>query len=870
MNTTAEIINAGINRGDAESVTTAKAFDQGKVLHDLKHYLPSQTPIKDFIHHNSLHAFQHMKFYPAIFKAAKIFGYQVTLELKDFRKMYEQGRIRKEVVERLVVEKKGTEDAGEWMEKLLHQSYDTHNEPRIGKLRDHWKSYYGFDMDNAVHPLLFRILTSYLDQGISLWKFPVHPDGLIASLSAIEKNGLSSFFKNKRSRQLLLNPQVDIKSLLEIIVGEEAYFEQYLFDQQFAHPGWSGIVSAVEEAPHTLLDDRNISLQELIILELLLEIDSLDSALGKKWQPLSTITNQAPVDLFADVPLTELQEVLMLWQDAFEWSYYDEVLAGMQKTVSGKNRQLNGHSRDADIQKSFQAIFCIDERECSLRRHLELVDPTAETLGSPGFFGAEFYFQPQGGRFYEKLCPAPVTPKYLIKEYEVKKIKKHEFLYTRATHTLAGGFITSITLGFMSAVKLVQHLFSPKMSPAISNAFGHMHNDSKLTIENTDPGNIENGLQVGFTIEEMATRVEGTLRGIGLVRDFAPLIYVVAHGSSSANNPHHSAHDCGACSGRPGSVNARVFAFMANHPSVRAILKDKGISIPARTQFIGSLHDTAADQVEFYDESGMNEQNSALHSRNREIFENALDLNARERSRRFASINTQQPIKKIRKAIHNRSVSLFEPRPELGHGTNTLCIVGRRDLTKGLFLDRRAFLNSYDPSTDPEGKILTAVMRPIGLVCGGINLEYYFSRVDNYKLGAGTKLPHNVVGLVGVANSSDGDLRPGLPLQMIEVHDPVRLLVIVEHSPEIVLKAITSAPEIFEWYNNEWVHIMAVEPGTGRYYYFRDGSFQPYEPVIPGVDHCHDLHTLVRSAKEMETNHIVDATKENLPVYTYN
>ncbi len=422
----------------------------------------------------------------------------------------------------------------------------------------------------------------------------------------------------------------------------------------------------------------------------------------------------------------------------------------------------------------------------------------------------------------------------------------------------------------MSAVKLVQHLFSPKMSPAISNAFGHMHNDSKLTIENTHPGNIENGLQVGFTIEEMATRVEGTLRGIGLIRDFAPLIYVVAHGSSSANNPHHSAHDCGACSGRPGSVNARVFAYMANHPSVRAILKEKGISIPPPTQFVGSLHDTAADQVEFYDESVINEQNSALHSRNREIFENALDLNARERSRRFASINTQQPIKKIRKAIHNRSVSLFEPRPELGHGTNTLCIVGRRDLTKGLFLDRRAFLNSYDPSTDPEGKILTAVMRPIGLVCGGINLEYYFSRVDNYKLGAGTKLPHNVVGLVGVANSSDGDLRPGLPLQMIEVHDPVRLLVVVEHFPEIVLKAITSAPEIFEWYNNEWVHIMAVEPGTGRYYYFRDGSFQPYEPVITEVDHCHDLHTLVRSAKEMETNHIVDATKENLPVYTYN
>ena len=109
-------------------------------------------------------------------------------------------------------------------------------------------------------------------------------------------------------------------------------------------------------------------------------------------------------------------------------------------------------------------------------------------------------------------------------------------------------------------------------------------------------------------------------------------------------------------------------------------------------------------------------------------------------------------------------------------------IIGRRKLTKGLFLDRRAFLNSYDYTDRSDGAMsYRHVMRPIGLVCGGINLEYYFSRVDNIKMGAGTKLPHNVMGLFGVANSSDGDLRPGLPWQMIEVHDPVRLLVIVEH-----------------------------------------------------------------------------------------
>ena len=62
---------------------------------------------------------------------------------------------------------------------------------------------------------------------------------------------------------------------------------------------------------------------------------------------------------------------------------------------------------------------------------------------------------------------------------------------------------------------------------------------------------------------------------------------------------------------------------------------------------------------------------------------------------------------------------------------------------------------------------------------------FSIERIAESTVGAGTKLPHNVMGLIGVANSSDGDLRPGLPVQMIEVHDPVRLLVIVEHFPEI-------------------------------------------------------------------------------------
>ena len=833
-----------------------------EIIAQLKHYLPSQSPLKDFVHHNSLHAFQDKSFFEGIFNARDIFGYNVTLNITEFRNLYKLGRINHEVLNKIIIEKKGSNQLQVWLDKLLKEQFNFQKDQQVGKIRRLWKSEYKFDLDNRVHPTLFRIICAYLDQGISIWNFPNNGQGFLENLRLVEANSFSSFFKSSRAKALFLDEKVTTEELLSLIVGDTIPYLNYLFDQQFAHRGWSGMVSAIEDNPNSLLDIKKVNLKDFIHLELLLEIDALDQQFGTRWLPLSSKKTIDSYDLFSVSPLAIEEEVLILFQEAFEWSYYDQVL------YSFKSKYAT--TQDNELVPNFQAVFCIDERECSLRRHLEYVAAPCATFGAPGFFGVEFYFQPQNGKFYEKLCPAPVTPKYLIKEFDSLQKRAHSIFYNKIAHSFIGGAIFSITAGIISVSELVRNLFFPKMTPAISDAFSHVEINSTLTIENKSLNDIEQGLQIGFTISEMTQRVENQLRNMGLVENFASIVYIVAHGSSSANNPHHGAHDCGACSGRPGSVNARVFSTMANHKEVRTALYEKGILIPESTWFVGALHDTAADQIKFYDTDKLPIELNTKHKLFSSQFETALDLNAQERSRRFASINTKADLNKVRKEIKNRSVSLFEPRPELGHGSNALCIIGRRSISKNIFLDRRAFLNSYDYTTDPNGDLLANVISPIGPVCGGINLEYYFSRIDNQKLGAGTKLPHNVMGLIGVSNSSDGDLRPGLPLQMIEVHDPIRLLVVVEQVPDIVLKVVKSSENIYNWYSKNWIHLVVMNPVDGNLYRFVNDHFVPYETVSVNIESIQNFQQIFENATEMSAFTIENATTENLPIYYLN
>ena len=819
---------------------TEKVFDSHQTVHELKHYLPSQAPLKDFIHHNTLHAFQADKFHEGIGKAAQLFGYKVYMTISEYRDAYNNGLINEKILDNILGKFKKSEEQI-WKKKLLIDSIDEDIAPRIGRFRSYWKEHFKIDLDALVYPTLFRIVGSYLDQGVAIWNFPASQKGFIDSIKELEKNSLVSFFKTKRVKSLLLNDQCELESLLNIVVGREELYEQYIFDQQFGHPGWSGIVSVIEENPGGLIDSKLISLEDLIRLELLMEIDALDDHFGEIWSPLGVKIEQHPEVLFSDVPYNESLEIKKIWQEAFEWSYYDQVLKGLQlQKKSSKNNQ----------NPSFQAIFCIDDRECSFRRYVEEEDPNCSTYGTAGFFNVEFFFQPEHSNFYTKVCPAPVTPKYIIREYENKNRNTKDIHFGNQTHGLLSGWLLTQTLGFWSALKLFFTVFRPTQNSASVSSFRHVDKHSLLTIENNHGEHSSDGLQVGYTVEEMANRLEGLLRSIGLLNDFAPLIYAVGHGSSSVNNTHYAGYDCGACSGRPGSVNARVICHIGNHAGVRQVLRGRGIEIPESTQFIPALHDTSRDEMMYYDLKLLNEQNFNKHNSIAEKFSKALDLNSKERSRRFMSIKTNRSALKVHEKVKVRTVSLFEPRPELNHATNTLCIVGRRDFSKNLFLDRRSFLNSFDYTSDPEGNYLLNILNAVAPVCGGINLEYYFSRVDNHNLGAGTKLPHNVMGLIGVANGIDGDLRTGLPSQMIEVHDPIRLMVIVEHFPNVVLNTIKRNPATYEWFLNDWVKLAAYNPENGEISVFSNGEFEKYDPLIENLPIVENLEQLIESSSE--------------------
>ncbi|MEQ1661734.1 MAG: DUF2309 domain-containing protein [Thiobacillus sp.] len=578
--------------------------------------------------------------------------------------------------------------------------------------------------------------------------------------------------------------------------------------------------------------------------------------LGIPAQTLNPLGHIGAADLMQCLESLTPQVAGWVWLQAYERHYREQIFTAL--TVN-KDR---GAWKTRPQSPSAQLVFCMDDREEGLRRHLEEIAPEVETLGAAAHFNVPHAYRALDDQQAVALCP--VVPTVVVPAHEIREQPRAEDAAVQASHEqrrqlrlnwknrlvqgtrmgLLHPTLLSTAAAPIAMMTLVGKAFAP-------NAFGRLTARLRtrfdkpvatriaFTVPNDTPAAAQGTRNLGFTDVEQADRVQTLLKNTGLTYGFAPVVVIAGHGSHSQNNPHGSAYNCGACAGHFSGPNARLVAAMANRPEVRAILRERGIDIPATAWFVGAEHDTCDDVVTWFDEDLIQSASAEAYQTLKRNVASACELHAQERCRRFMSAPLGFTPRIALKHVAGRANDFSQARPELGHATNASAFIGRRALSRGAFFDRRAFLISYDPAQDADGTIIERHLLTNGVVGAGISLEYYFSTANNEQYGCGTKVMHNVAGLLGVMEGASSDLRTGLPRQMIEIHEAMRLLAVVEQKTEVLTAIYQRQPPLQELVGNGWVQLAAIDPDTAAIHRFLPDKgwveWQPGAMTLPTV-----------------------------------
>ena len=323
--------------------------------------------------------------------------------------------------------------------------------------------------------------------------------------------------------------------------------------------------------------------------------------------------------------------------------------------------------------------------------------------------------------------------------------------------------------------------------------------------------------RIGFSLDEQTNFVTQALSSIGLKKAMSRFVLLVGHGSTSENNPYESALDCGACGGNHGLVNAKALAHMANKPQVRNRLRYQGIIIPEDTWFIPAMHDTVSDEIRLYELERIPSSHVIYLDRLRSGLTAASRLCAQERLPELQLEPAPVEPGTANRDARRNCVDWSQVRPEWGLSGNAYFIIGRRNLTRDFPLKGRAFLHSYDYMADPKRRLLESILTGPLVVGQWINMEHYFSTVDNERFGSGSKVYHNVAGRFGIMTGNLSDLRTGLPSQTVlkqgrPWHQPIRLVTVIEAPFEHAWRSIEEVATIKNLVRNGWIRLIIIDP----------------------------------------------------------